>query len=164
VLVASGRFACLLQLLSTTKIYVFPPGAPSLPAGFIVKPQLLHRDTQKAVGVADARTPDVESCEARQVDDRPLPDLRPRCARATMRSATTRIASAAAHFGRAVTCDNHPCLQRRLADFRDTPTFCQSGPAILVNLRCISTAAATPPHRSRLACVRAKCVDGMGAS
>jgi hypothetical protein len=55
VLVASGRYACLLLLLSTTKIYVFPPRTPTLPAGFIVKPQLSHRDTQEAVGVADAR-------------------------------------------------------------------------------------------------------------
>ena len=46
-----------LQLISTTKIYVFPPRAPTFEAGFIIKPQLSHRDTQEAVGVADARTP-----------------------------------------------------------------------------------------------------------
>jgi hypothetical protein len=30
-------------------------------------------------------------------------------------------------------------MQRRLASSRDTPKFCQSSPAIHVNLRCIST-------------------------
>jgi hypothetical protein len=57
VLVGSGRYAGLPQLISTTKIYVFPPRAPTFEAGFIIKPQLSHRDTQEAVGVADARTP-----------------------------------------------------------------------------------------------------------
>jgi hypothetical protein len=33
-------------------------------------------------------------------------------------------------------------MQRRLTSFRDTPKSCQSSPVILVNLRCISTAAA----------------------
>jgi NAD(P)-dependent dehydrogenase (short-subunit alcohol dehydrogenase family) len=33
-------------------------------------------------------------------------------------------------------------MQRRLTSPRDTPKSCQSSPAILVNLRCISTAAA----------------------
>ena len=30
-------------------------------------------------------------------------------------------------------------MQRRLASVRDTPTFCQTSQACLVNLRCIST-------------------------
>jgi hypothetical protein len=54
VLVGSGRYAGLPLLISTTKIYVFPPRAPTFEAGFIIKPQLSHRDTQEAVGVADA--------------------------------------------------------------------------------------------------------------
>ena len=46
-----------LQLISTTKIYVFPARAPTFEAGFIIKPQLSHRDTQEAVGMADSKTP-----------------------------------------------------------------------------------------------------------
>jgi hypothetical protein len=84
VLVGSGRYAGLPQLISTTKIYVFPPRAPTFEAGFIIKPQVSHRDTQEAVGMADSKPPDVQYCEARQLDDRPLPDLPPRCARSTM--------------------------------------------------------------------------------
>jgi hypothetical protein len=57
VLVGSGRYAGLPQLISTTKIYVFPPRAPTFEAGFIIKPQLSHRDTQEAVGMADSKTP-----------------------------------------------------------------------------------------------------------
>jgi putative transposase len=34
-------------------------------------------------------------------------------------------------------------MQRRLTTFDDTPTTCQSTPAILVNLRCISTEGST---------------------
>jgi hypothetical protein len=46
--------------------------------------------------VADARPPDVQSCEARELDDRLLPDLRPRCARSTMPKRQLEFASAAA--------------------------------------------------------------------
>src|SRR5258708_3344527 len=56
-LVGSGRYAGLPQLISTTRIYVFPPRAPTLEAGFIIKPQLSHRDTQEAVGIADSKNP-----------------------------------------------------------------------------------------------------------
>ena len=108
-LVGSGRYGGLPQLITTTKIYVFPPRAPTFEAGFIIKPQLSHRDTQEAVGVADARSPDVQSCEARQLDDRRLPDLRPRCARSTMRSAD--------HCGtgaRPAYCANAASLEKRV--------------------------------------------------
>jgi fumarate hydratase, class II len=50
-------------------------------------------------------------------------------------------------------------LQRRLTSLRDTPEFCQSSQACLVNFRCISTAVA-----SAATVFADRCINGITAT